>query len=197
MRGPESPPELRRSLVCRRTYQSLSEHPKDKSGIDASTKLTRAKLNKRSVDADLSKDKSGPELPLEFRRSWYVEGHIKSRVISSVLMQRYLRGRLISLGRDTTPFQNDVLSLYGLEVGWIRRIHVLDTAYWGFLRVGTTFDIFQNIILIPYLEYGILSPLDTAYWGFLRVGTTFDIFQNIILIPYLEYGILSPLDTAY
>ncbi|GKD24388.1 hypothetical protein Tco_1230602, partial [Tanacetum coccineum] len=52
-----------------------------------------------------------------------------------------------------------------LEVGWIRRIHVLDTAYWGFLGVGTTFDIFQNIILIPYLEYGVLSPLDTAYWS--------------------------------
>ncbi|GJY12454.1 hypothetical protein Tco_0381763 [Tanacetum coccineum] len=102
----------------------------------------------------------------------------------------------------------------------------LDTAYWGFLRVGTTFDIFQNIILFPYLEYGVLSlsgydvlviihlwslvsvglevgwirrihVLDTAYWGFLGVGTTFDIFQNIILIPYLEYGVLSPLDTAY
>ncbi|GJY97880.1 hypothetical protein Tco_0514790 [Tanacetum coccineum] len=41
----------------------------------------------------------------------------------------------------------------------------LDTAYWGFLRVGTTFDIFQNIILYPYLEYGVLSPLDTAYWS--------------------------------
>ncbi|GKD14531.1 putative reverse transcriptase, RNA-dependent DNA polymerase [Tanacetum coccineum] len=48
----------------------------------------------------------------------------------------------------------------------------LDTAYpcigygvWGFLGVGTTFDIFQNIILIPYVEYGILSPLDTAYWS--------------------------------
>ncbi|GKD34251.1 hypothetical protein Tco_1249760, partial [Tanacetum coccineum] len=52
-----------------------------------------------------------------------------------------------------------------LEVGWIRHIHVLDTAYWGFLRVGTAFDIFQNIILIPYLEYGVLSPLDTAYWS--------------------------------
>ncbi|GJX19855.1 hypothetical protein Tco_0222532, partial [Tanacetum coccineum] len=38
----------------------------------------------------------------------------------------------------------------------------LDTMYWGFLGVGTTFDIFQNIILIPYLEYGVLSPLDTA-----------------------------------
>ncbi|GKC40392.1 putative reverse transcriptase domain-containing protein [Tanacetum coccineum] len=38
----------------------------------------------------------------------------------------------------------------------------LDTAYWGFLGVGTMFDIFQNIILIPYLEYDILSLLDTA-----------------------------------
>ncbi|GKF71402.1 hypothetical protein Tco_0207516, partial [Tanacetum coccineum] len=46
----------------------------------------------------------------------------------------------------------------------------LDTAYWGFLGVGTMFDIFQNIILIPYLEYSVLSPLDTAYWGFLGVG---------------------------
>ncbi|GJW54548.1 hypothetical protein Tco_0098633, partial [Tanacetum coccineum] len=44
----------------------------------------------------------------------------------------------------------------GLEVGWIRRIQVLDTAYWGFLGVGTTLDIFQNIILIPYLEYDVL-----------------------------------------
>ncbi|GKD29499.1 hypothetical protein Tco_1240277 [Tanacetum coccineum] len=50
-----------------------------------------------------------------------------------------------------------------LEVGWIRRIHVLDTAYWGFLRVGTTFDVFQNIVLIPYLEYGVFSPLDMVY----------------------------------
>ncbi|GJU17918.1 hypothetical protein Tco_1145884 [Tanacetum coccineum] len=44
-----------------------------------------------------------------------------------------------------------------LEVGAIRRIQVLDMAYWGFLGVGTTLDIFQNIILIPYLEYGVLS----------------------------------------
>ncbi|GJZ63894.1 hypothetical protein Tco_0620315 [Tanacetum coccineum] len=36
----------------------------------ASAKLTRAELNKRSGDADLSKDKSGPELPPEFRSSW-------------------------------------------------------------------------------------------------------------------------------
>ncbi|GJY98552.1 hypothetical protein Tco_0515462 [Tanacetum coccineum] len=59
----------------------------------------------------------------------------------------------------------EVVSVGGPEVGWIRRIHVLDTVYWRFLGVGTTFDIFQNIILIPYLEYGVLSPLDTAYWS--------------------------------
>ncbi|GKD07443.1 reverse transcriptase domain-containing protein, partial [Tanacetum coccineum] len=31
-----------------------------------------------------------------------------------------------------------------------------DTAYWGFLGVGTTLDIFQNIIFIPYFQYGVL-----------------------------------------
>ncbi|GJT28571.1 putative reverse transcriptase domain-containing protein [Tanacetum coccineum] len=49
----------------------------------------------------------------------------------------------------------------GLEVGWIRRNHVLDRVMSGFLRVSQ-FDIFQNIILIPYLEYDVLSPLDTG-----------------------------------
>ncbi|GKA80185.1 hypothetical protein Tco_0786781 [Tanacetum coccineum] len=43
----------------------------------------------------------------------------------------------------------------GLEVGSIRRIQGLDTAYWGFLGVGTTFDIFQNIHIL-FLEYGVL-----------------------------------------
>ncbi|GJZ37492.1 hypothetical protein Tco_0583683 [Tanacetum coccineum] len=32
----------------------------------------------------------------------------------------------------------------------------LDTAYWGFLGVGTTFDIFQNIHTL-YIEYGVLT----------------------------------------
>ncbi|GKF34500.1 hypothetical protein Tco_0107700, partial [Tanacetum coccineum] len=71
-----------------RSSWSPPKHSKDKTGLDDSVKLTLAKLNKRSGDAGLSKDKSGLELPLEFRRSWYVEGHIRSRVISFVLMQR-------------------------------------------------------------------------------------------------------------
>nr|GEZ55121.1 reverse transcriptase domain-containing protein [Tanacetum cinerariifolium] len=74
-------------------------HPKDKSSLDASAKITRAKLNKRSGDADLSKDKSGSESPPEFRRNWCVEGHVTSGVISSVLAQRYLRTIRQSLWR--------------------------------------------------------------------------------------------------
>ncbi|GKA21214.1 putative reverse transcriptase domain-containing protein [Tanacetum coccineum] len=76
-----------------------------------------------------------------------------------------------------------------LEVGWIRRIHVLDTTYWGFLGVGTTLDIFQNIILIPYLEYGVLS---LSGYGVL------------IFIPFVVFGecrhgyaVSSLMDTAY
>ncbi|GKC44057.1 hypothetical protein Tco_1061779, partial [Tanacetum coccineum] len=44
------------------------EHLKDIYNLDIATKLARAKPNKHSGDADLSKDKSGLELPLEFRR---------------------------------------------------------------------------------------------------------------------------------
>ncbi|GJR68935.1 hypothetical protein Tco_0015000 [Tanacetum coccineum] len=65
----------------------------------------------------------------------------------------------------------------------------LDMAYWGFLRVGTTFDIFQNIILIPYLEYGVLSPLDMAYWSLIFCGLLVSAGTDT---PYLldGYGVL-------
>ncbi|GJY03208.1 hypothetical protein Tco_0361360 [Tanacetum coccineum] len=65
----------------------------------------------------------------------------------------------------------------------------LDTVYWGFFGVGVTLDIFQNIILIPYLEYGVLSPLDAGV---------------LIFIPLLVFGecrhgyaVSSLMDTAY
>ncbi|GJT28438.1 hypothetical protein Tco_0908713 [Tanacetum coccineum] len=46
----------------------------------------------------------------------------------------------------------------------------LDTAYWGFLGVGTTLDIFQNIIFIPYLEYGVLSLSGYGVLSFILCG---------------------------
>ncbi|GKE51051.1 hypothetical protein Tco_1486207, partial [Tanacetum coccineum] len=41
-------------------------------------------------------------------------------------------------------------------VGWIRRIQGIGYGVLEFLEVGTTFDIFQNIIFIPYFQYGVL-----------------------------------------
>ncbi|GJR48387.1 retrovirus-related pol polyprotein from transposon TNT 1-94 [Tanacetum coccineum] len=48
--------------------------------------------------------------------------------------------------------------VYTLEelLGSIRHIQRLDTAYWGFLGVWTTFDIFQNIQIL-YLRYDVLT----------------------------------------
>ncbi|GJW00680.1 hypothetical protein Tco_1555931 [Tanacetum coccineum] len=47
------------------------------------------------------------------------------------------------------------LGYLGLESVRYNVSKVLDTAYWGFLGVWTTFDIFQNIHL-QYLQYGVL-----------------------------------------
>ncbi|GJU83631.1 hypothetical protein Tco_1285996 [Tanacetum coccineum] len=44
----------------------------------------------------------------------------------------------------------------------------LDTAYWGFLRLGTTFDIFQNIHIL-YLRYSVLSFI--PLWSLESAGT--------------------------
>nr|GEZ81791.1 tRNA-dihydrouridine(20) synthase [NAD(P)+]-like isoform X2 [Tanacetum cinerariifolium] len=65
---------VKKSMLGRRRYvddevHSPPEHPKEIYNLDTATKLARAKPNKRSEDADLLKDKSGLETPLEFRRS--------------------------------------------------------------------------------------------------------------------------------
>ncbi|GKF60196.1 hypothetical protein Tco_0176982, partial [Tanacetum coccineum] len=64
----------------------------------------------------------------------------------------------------------------GLEVVRYGVSKGLDTAYWGFLEVGTTFDIFQNIYIL-YLRYGILSfsgygvLIFIPLWSLVSVGT--------------------------
>ncbi|GKB96856.1 putative ribonuclease H-like domain-containing protein [Tanacetum coccineum] len=68
----------------------------------------------------------------------------------------------------------------GLEVSWIRRIQELDMAYLGFLGVGTTRDIFQNIILIPFLEYDIMSPLDTTIEA-IRLFLAYASFKDFVV----------------
>ncbi|GJQ98295.1 hypothetical protein Tco_0009434 [Tanacetum coccineum] len=66
-----------------------------------------------------------------------------------------------------TPYPMEVDTPYQvLEYGRYGVSKVLDTAYQGFLGVGTTFDIFQNI-LFPYsLNTTYCLLLDTTYWIF-------------------------------
>ncbi|GJR27703.1 hypothetical protein Tco_1103935 [Tanacetum coccineum] len=76
----------------------------------------------------------------------------------------------------------------GLEVGLIRRIQGLDTAYWGFLGVGTTLAIFQNIILIPYFQYGVL-----VFW-IRRI----ELYSSMVFGECRHgYAVSSLMDTAY
>ncbi|GKG47576.1 hypothetical protein Tco_0507061, partial [Tanacetum coccineum] len=51
--------------------------------------LAWVKPNKCSREADMSKDMSGPKLPEELWRSWYVKGQTTSGVINPVLAQQY------------------------------------------------------------------------------------------------------------
>ncbi|GKD52685.1 hypothetical protein Tco_1281661 [Tanacetum coccineum] len=86
---------------------------------------------------------------------------IVSAISSSSPSSEYLSSESRLKSRDLNSSRLRVLncllddqnSRSGLEVGWIRRIHVLDTAYWGFLGVGTTHG------------YAVSSLMDTAYWS--------------------------------
>ncbi|GJX60652.1 zinc finger, CCHC-type containing protein [Tanacetum coccineum] len=70
---------------------SPSEHPEKKHNEETSTNLAWTEPGKYSGEAGMSKDTPGPESPGELRRSWYVEGHVRSGVVSPVLAQRYQR----------------------------------------------------------------------------------------------------------
>ncbi|GJS57863.1 hypothetical protein Tco_0652647 [Tanacetum coccineum] len=64
----------------------------------------------------------------------------------------------------------------------------LDTAYYGFLGVGTTFDIFRNIYIL-YLRYGVLSLFG---YGVLSFITLWSLVSAGTDTPYLldGYGVL-------
>ncbi|GJW75970.1 hypothetical protein Tco_0137652 [Tanacetum coccineum] len=70
---------------------------------------------------------------------------------------------------------------FGLEGGSIRRIQVLDTAYWGFLGVGTKLDIFQNIHIL-FLEYSVLS---LSGYGVLSFNPLWSLVSAGTDTPYL------------
>ncbi|GJT19441.1 hypothetical protein Tco_0878147 [Tanacetum coccineum] len=84
------------------------------------------------------------------------------------------------VGGDYSPIQPPLTP--SLEVGSIRRIQVLDTAYWGFLGVGITLDIFQNIHIL-YLEYGVLSLSRYGVLSFIPLWSLVSAGTNTPYLP--------------
>ncbi|GJS39556.1 hypothetical protein Tco_0564599 [Tanacetum coccineum] len=77
---------------------------------------------------------------------------------------------LVLLEEDASSSKRVWMSVrYGVSKG-------LDMAYWGFLGVGTTFDIFQNIHIL-YLQYGVLTSSGYSVliffplWSLVSAGT--------------------------
>ncbi|GJW48611.1 hypothetical protein Tco_0080257 [Tanacetum coccineum] len=64
----------------------------------------------------------------------------------------------------------------------------LDTAYWGFLGVGTMLDIFHNIIFILYFQYGVL-----VFWIRHINFYSFVVFREC----RHEYAVSFLMDTVY
>ncbi|GJS01505.1 hypothetical protein Tco_0318013 [Tanacetum coccineum] len=89
----------------------------------------------------------------------------------------------------------EVTAAKGLEYGRYGISKVLDTTYRGFLGVGTTFDIFKNI-LFPY-------GLNTVYWSFLDTtespGYGVLVFESSWFLVKCRhrYAVSSLMDTAY
>nr|GEW17827.1 reverse transcriptase domain-containing protein [Tanacetum cinerariifolium] len=100
-------------------------------------------------------------------------------------------GEMTFLLKDTTEVTLETKNFHvvGYRVGSIRRIQNLEYDVLGFLGVGTTFDIFQNI-LFPYrlnkaycllLGYGVLDLVSFVVFGECRH----------------KYAISSLMDTTY
>ncbi|GKF04343.1 hypothetical protein Tco_0035011, partial [Tanacetum coccineum] len=76
----------------------------------------------------------------------------------------------------------------GLEFGRYDISSEMDTTYQRFLGVGTTFDIFQNILLL-YIEYDVL--ISSGYGVLVFV-------PSLSFVKYRHrYAISSLMDTAY
>nr|GEV47295.1 reverse transcriptase domain-containing protein [Tanacetum cinerariifolium] len=72
---------------------------------------------------------------------------------------------VFSLSRVFTTELSDTSEVFaGLESVQYGESKVLDTAYREFLGVGTTFDIFQNILFLYSLNTAYCLLLDMAYW---------------------------------
>ncbi|GJQ92955.1 hypothetical protein Tco_0004094 [Tanacetum coccineum] len=119
------------------------------------------------------------QLPVLFRREVVEDSH-------KMHDYRRLSSELKEAVRMEDEYINELQMLDSYEEVWKSvRYGVsngLDTAYWGFLRVGTMLDIFQNIIFIPYFQYGILV---FSGYGILSIIPLWSLVSTCTDMPYL------------
>ncbi|GJW36820.1 hypothetical protein Tco_0059740, partial [Tanacetum coccineum] len=131
-----------------------------------------------SGDADLSKAKSGAESPPEFRRSFHVEGHIRSGVISSVLAQRHLRN---------SPKKGDRMALTALlaaEIqGFLERLILHDQIYHSVLWSLVSLEL--GLSLHPSNLMGIMIEIKLC-------GNLLDLILLALMIVFMPGSIVVP-----
>ncbi|GJT46581.1 retrovirus-related pol polyprotein from transposon TNT 1-94 [Tanacetum coccineum] len=123
-------------------------------------KLIKVRLNEvvRNIRTD-----NGTEFVNQTLRYYYEQAGISHETsVALTLQQNGVVERknhtLVEAARTMLIYAKAPLFLWakeGLESVRYGVSNVLDTAYLWFLRVGTTFDIFQNIHIL-YLQYGVL-----------------------------------------
>ncbi|GJT75539.1 hypothetical protein Tco_1042264 [Tanacetum coccineum] len=123
------------------------------------------------------------ERALHERESRIKEREVKERKENEKRVnEREMQKREMMVNEGTTLDDSLEKGRYGVS-------KVFDTAYWGFLEVGTMFDIFHKI-LFPY-------GLNTAYWYFLDTAYWI-LFPSWSLVKCRHiYAVSSLMDTAY
>ncbi|GJY35545.1 hypothetical protein Tco_0420923 [Tanacetum coccineum] len=117
-----------------------------------------------------------------------VEDHLKTYSSAEMDISWYVEG--IRCGSKESQRWHLLLcrTYKGLEYHQYGLSKDFDTTYWGFLGVGTTFDIFQNLHILN-LEY---SVLDSPGYGVLILFPSWSLVKS-----RHGYAVSSLMDTAY
>ncbi|GKC85541.1 hypothetical protein Tco_1141258 [Tanacetum coccineum] len=176
------------------TSEQIPSQKKIILGVDQLTKDTSSSGQKdlvfvKSLVDDTKVSIPGVERPWLFNAKGFIlPNHDTGRILPAESQRNTTDPSVAVIDSSVTDYDSADKSSVCLEVGSIRRIQVLDTAYWGFLRVGTMLDIFQNIILIPYFQYGVL-----VFW-IRRI----ELYSSVVFGECRHgYAVSSLMDTTY
>nr|GEZ47652.1 hypothetical protein [Tanacetum cinerariifolium] len=101
---------------------------------------------------------------------WSTKYYVLSLAQSFVLIGGFSSSKARALfGVELLSIDGFPYDSLSLEVGSILRIQWVGYDVLGFLGVGTTFGIFQNILFLYLVNTAYMGHLDTAYWSWFIV----------------------------